>query len=754
MSEPPSPKNDADSNDEEEEESVEEVNNTLNTSFTQSTMVFPATMPLGRDIMVLRGDMINSEDAEDFYEQALRCPNLKVHECMGRQALQVFHVKLMCDQNLSVIDRRDRHDWPSRLTITQVAVLMLQYFCPHRLGDSTLAENFANVPFHYSLETHEDEISTYMAYLELVTNHERSRGALSTIEHQELVTILEKRLPKGSRIQNEYFQLRNSEGDQTPRWDTTMQHIIQVVSSARDKIDVVQSYGNPKTGYSYPATAVSPRVQRLAAAEALTKNSHLEVRKGSTEDDVPLRASSIQRRETFDDDDVPLVKSKRVCRSCGDPHHSLADCPQLYYTDCNSEHNIDWSESVLGKLWAAEGQPKWNGSLKLPGYEKRERYHPKGSQPFLMCSTDTVNKKAKNKFGQGKGSSQSSSSSSAETNQPGQGQTKAAGRGYQGKNPRQNSGRGGGSRYNPPQGHSAPDAATQGKQFKSLDVDSSCDTDFDVDTSISITVPQHIEFIREEYLHNPSTLPSNYLNVTVMVQDKDKTQASERRTVGKAVLDTANYSEDFISFDMIEKINAFDACYEAPTAITVCSGLDNQCYLNNEIILVKLKFHSYDGECHTIELPMRVNRKTKIDLLISRLTVNKYDFMSLTPFAFGISPELSAENKRKSDARRKEFEAREAIDRLDPLHVHKYTRRMISEGFEPDSDDKVIESITPHYDQFKGITASKLSSKREPYGLCPYPNKKKVVFTTPPTKESDVSCVHPIVSLAYPCTIC
>ena len=142
-------------------------------------------------------------------------------------------------------------------------------------------------------------------------------------------------------------------------------------------------------------------------------------------------------------------------------------------------------------MWAAEGQPKWNGSLKLPGYEKRERYHPKGSQPFLMCSTDTVNKKAKNKFGQGKGSSQSSSSSSAETNQPGQGHTKPAGRGYQGKNPRQNSGRGGGSRYNPPQGHSAPDAATQGKQFKSLDVDTSCDTDFDVDTSISITVPQH-----------------------------------------------------------------------------------------------------------------------------------------------------------------------------------------------------------------------------------------------------------------------
>ena len=93
-----------------------------------------------------------------------------------------------------------------------------------------------------------------------------------------------------------------------------------------------------------------------------------------------------------------------------------------------------------------------------------------------------------------------------------------------------------------------------------------------------------------------------------------------------------------------------------------------------------LKFHSYDGECHTIPLTMRVNRNTDNELLLSRKTVNKYDFMSLTPFAFGISPELSAENKRKRDARWLEFEEREAITKLDPLHWHKYTRRVISKG--------------------------------------------------------------------------
>ena len=105
---------------------------------------------------------------------------------------------------------------------------------------------------------------------------------------------------------------------------------------------------------------------------------------------------------------------------------------------------------------------------------------------------------------------------------------------------------------------------------------------------------------------------------------------------------------------MIQKLNAMHLCYEAPKAITVCSGLDGHCYVNKEIIKLTLQFYSYDGECHKILLTLRVNRNTDIELLLSRNTVNKYDFMSLTPF--GISPELSAENKRKRDIRWREYQ--------------------------------------------------------------------------------------------------
>ena len=63
------------------------------------------------------------------------------------------------------------------------------------------------------------------------------------------------------------------------------------------------------------------------------------------------------------------------------------------------------------------------------------------------------------------------------------------------------------------------------------------------------------------------------------------------------------------------------------------------------MIDLSLKFHSYDGECHTIPLTMRVYSNTDIELLLSRITVNKYDFMSLTPFALGIDRMVLSEPK-------------------------------------------------------------------------------------------------------------
>ena len=115
----------------------------------------------------------------------------------------------MTDVNhLSEMTQEQRFEWQTVLNIDYVAKLIMQYFGSNKQryhADHTLAELFAKVSFRYSLDSDEEELSTYMAYKELVSNYERTRR-ITPNQHVELVTILEKRLARGSRIQSDYFE--------------------------------------------------------------------------------------------------------------------------------------------------------------------------------------------------------------------------------------------------------------------------------------------------------------------------------------------------------------------------------------------------------------------------------------------------------------------------------------------------------------------------------------------------------------------
>ena len=160
-------------------------------------------MQMQREIFVLKGDDITPQDAEEFYEQSQRLPRLRINECMQCQAIDLLHVKIMTDMNqFSEMTQEERFEWQTVLDIDYVAKLIMQYLGSNKQrdhGDHTLAELFAKVPFHYSLNSDEEELSTYMAYKELVTNYERT-CRITPNQHVELVTLLKKRLARGSRI--------------------------------------------------------------------------------------------------------------------------------------------------------------------------------------------------------------------------------------------------------------------------------------------------------------------------------------------------------------------------------------------------------------------------------------------------------------------------------------------------------------------------------------------------------------------------
>ena len=116
---------------------------------------------------------------------------------MQRRAIDLLLVKIMTDVNhISDMTQEQRFEWQTVLDIDYIAKLIMQYFGMNKQrdhGDHTLAELFAKVPFHYSLNSDEEMLSTYMAYKELVSNSERT-CRITPNQHVELVTILEKRL--------------------------------------------------------------------------------------------------------------------------------------------------------------------------------------------------------------------------------------------------------------------------------------------------------------------------------------------------------------------------------------------------------------------------------------------------------------------------------------------------------------------------------------------------------------------------------
>ena len=173
----------------------------LNESLPLNSSLFASnslTMQLQSEVFVLRHNFIDEADAIEFYEQAQRNPNMKLTDCMQKQAIELLDFKILVDPEFNIIDRRQRHDWFTILSVTQVATLVVKYFCLNGLGECTLEESFSQIPFHYQIANHDHENATFIRYNELVSNYERSKGPLTATQHAELIQILEKRLAKGS----------------------------------------------------------------------------------------------------------------------------------------------------------------------------------------------------------------------------------------------------------------------------------------------------------------------------------------------------------------------------------------------------------------------------------------------------------------------------------------------------------------------------------------------------------------------------
>ena len=203
-------------------------------------------------------------------------------------------------------------------------------------------------------------------------------------------------------------------------WLKTMLCIGQVLSEARSMMNLIKSYGKLDVVYSFPSSAIPPDVGKKetgrasvkapsptpsAATRSLTTTVRTPGSYIPTQHGLAVRASM----------EVPLVQVFRACHSCGSKTHLLGECPVLYYSDSNTDHQAEWEGSTVGMAWAAVGFTEWQQKLVPSGYEDRVQYFLRGTKPYMM---DNDTKRAKNSHGS---SNNPSSSDDSDRSNQGQG---------------------------------------------------------------------------------------------------------------------------------------------------------------------------------------------------------------------------------------------------------------------------------------------------------------------------------------------
>ena len=125
------------------------------------------------------------------------------------------------------------------------------------------------------------------------------------------------------------------------------------------------------------------------------------------------------------------------------------------------------------------------------------------------------------------------------------------------------------------------------------------------------------------------------------------TSAPDDSVTGKALIDTGSLGGDFLSGDMIRRLQGEKFIYRTSTAIVVCSGLDNACYPTTEMIDVGVEFSTDEKIKKIIYLKCRIFHLSKIDLIIGRPSIKKYGFSRINSSHFGtnISDKPASEQK-------------------------------------------------------------------------------------------------------------
>ena len=570
---------------------------------------------LQNPLFIIDTVLITGEQALKFQNQANQWhDNFSLQQVIVPPATSMVQFAMQSDSEFNLLQQDLIPQWVTHLTVKQAAQLITKYFGDKRDTGMTIVEQFAKIPLDFNFSDPTSERETFVA-LSTLTRAFEIKAPITAAQHAALIVTIEKKLKPDSQLKTDYFELKKTQAKPDEKWETAFTRLTACVIRVRRLNEQIAQYGSMTKGFRLAlkdsSTQYVPVQTPALYVQQPSMYSAAIMPYAAPQQVIPpigaasYSAEAYKRSAEQHNEPTPSVATKRKaggsplqllprdpCRSCGHSDHEVKNCPVLFWTDANNELTKEWEDSLLGKEWARHGFTAHDQNTALPSHQTRYLVRPQSEFHVSMLHSKKAHKKAR---------FQETSSSSAT--------------GGSGQLPN--------SHYKNQRLKQA-----QGIQITLADLLAATQSKIDVDThflSSWIFIDQRSKGNKAKARGtHPTSLHSPQPSLT-----------PNRKVRSKILLDTGSLPGDFISQDLVHKLHGENFVYITPHPLTVCSGLDNTCYVRDQVIDIGLTFVTHSLVIKTIYLTVRLI-PTKIDLIIGRQTLKKLNFFSMTPYEIGM----------------------------------------------------------------------------------------------------------------------
>ena len=599
-------------------------------------------------------DEITPEMATNFERRVGRLPTgTTVTDCVVGKAFTSLDTRLRTDRDQDFVDSTDFDDWRTLISLNTLSRMIMKYYGPQTESGGTIEQEIRRLPFEFNYADHSVLEDTIHAHKTAMETYVRRNGKLTQASQKALAAQLEKRMAPNNALFMDYrmAKVRDSKREgYEDTWQDALWRWATVIQEVRDIVAIAARYGNLKDTRTHTyrddgsAEDVGTMDIRKTTSKLVDTKAPSKPALKTTSTSFAASESSTGHRSTREDKPIAkrapeanttegrniFVTGVATCNRCGQTGHRAETCPFLGAQDTNARTEHTWTESLIGQMWKRCGHSCFQPAETLP--EIAETYKARNERNL----GGTSNERDTNNHNRG-------GSDRTRNDNDGGGTDNRSHNSNSGNYNRNNNNRndsGGGYKRPYQRGHYNYNGASGERNYTNSNSGSNNNKEPQHQQN-KCKVSHHVLAALRNATPNPDFMSAHLFLLQQMsrrgatTMATDPTEAPPNSVLAQVLLDSGSLAGDFISRDMLLRLQGERHVYKTAQPFTVCSGMDNTCVTHYDMLDIGMVFKLHSGMNKLIRLSVRINNSSSCDLIIGRRGLNKHNLYRFIPGAFG-----------------------------------------------------------------------------------------------------------------------